>query len=527
MNRRTRQSLYVGLTAILGIGFLAFGIGWLSRAIKYGRSMHYTVFFANARGITNGSGVDMSGVGIGSVDNVHLSHGARLDDGTPVPDNSAQLEVSVEPKYHVPQGSQFTIRAPLIGSTPTLTVTANPNGGPDIPNDAKLQGVTSTGVEDLLASAQPLLKDAQPLLIKLQKLTDQTTQLTLKVNDLTASVADPKRQAELRRTVDNIATTTDQLPRLLSKTESQLDSLSAQTNTLLTSLNRAAKGGQDVVAQAGGLTGDLRATLNENRAGLRTLIRNANDTTSSLAMLTSNLSSTIGNPKIQQSLVTASQNLSDITVKLDATADDLNRLSADPRLTQDIRDTAENLRETSASIRNITSRLETIRIPGERRPSSGGTSSSSPAARRASNAATSLLEPGLVLNSVYDTKVSRLRVDTDFTLLTGSRGSFYRAGLYDLSYGNRFDLEAGQAIGGYPANADLRYGLLAGKLGVGTDLRTGPLDLRLDAFDPNHLTLNARAKASLGSDTSLLFGLDNIGSGKDSNRATIGVQIRR
>ena len=138
----------------------------------------------------------------------------------------------------------------------------------------------------------------------------------------------------------------------------------------------------------------------------------------------------------------------------------------------------------------------------------------------------SLVEPGLVFNSVYDTKVSRLRVDTDFTLLTGRQGNFYRAGLYDMTYGNRIDLEAGLS-NGHPATADLRYGILAGKLGLGADFRAGLLDFRLDAYDPNSLTLNARAKAFLNADTSLLFGLDSIGSGKYSNRATFGVQIRR
>jgi hypothetical protein len=124
---------------------------------------------------------------------------------------------------------------------------------------------------------------------------------------------------------------------------------------------------------------------------------------------------------------------------------------------------------------------------------------------------------------VYDTTVSRLRLDTNFTLLAGKPGSFYRLGFHDLTERNRLNLQIGSSSG-LPANIALRYGIFAGKLGTGIDLRTGPVDLRLDAYDPNRFTLNARAKAYLNVDTSITAGLDSIG--KD-NRATVGVQIRR
>ena len=50
----------------------------------------------------------------------------------------------------------------------------------------------------------------------------------------------------------------------------------------------------------------------------------------------------------------------------------------------------------------------------------------------------------MVFDSLYDTKVERLRFDADYTLLFGKPGSFYRAGLYDATYGDRLNLEAGQ-----------------------------------------------------------------------------------
>ena len=209
----------------------------------------------------------------------------------------------------------------------------------------------------------------------------------------------------------------------------------------------------------------------------------------------------------------------------------MNRLSSDPRLSDDlrqtvatVRETADNLRGTSESVRNLAARVETIRIPGERRrPPAGQAALNTPPKPPRGFSETSLLEPGLVFDTVYDTTVSRLRLDTDFTLLAGKPGSFYRVGIYDLSENNRLNLQVGSSSR-LPANFAIRYGIFAGKLGTGIDLRTGPIDFRLDAYDPNRFTLNARAKAYLNAGTSITAGLDSIGK---ENRATVGVQIRR
>ena len=54
----------------------------------------------------------------------------------------------------------------------------------------------------------------------------------------------------------------------------------------------------------------------------------------------------------------------------------------------------------------------------------------------------------------------------------------------------------------------------------------GPLDLRIEGYDPNHFTGNARAKFYLDRTRtqSLLLGVDDIAH---DNRAVIGVQIRK
>ncbi len=514
MNKRLRQNFLTGLAVLLAVAAVVGGIGWLSGTLSFNRNTHYTVIFDNVKGLAEGSIVQMAGVNIGKVDAVSLTRNL-----SGFPDNKARIDLSVKPPHQIPQGSRFLIVTPVFGNVNTLTVVPNSEPAPPFPEGDIIVGESSTGIEDLLKKSEPLIEQTQTLLATVQKSAEAAAKFT----------NDAQTQRDLKLTLRNLAETTEQLPGLLRQSERQLNALSGQTQALLVKVNRAADSGQQIAANAEGLTGDLRATVNENRAGLRSLVQNASETASSFATLADNISGTVGNKDIQQNLVAASENLAAITSRLDATATDLNRLSSDPRLSADVRETvstvretADNLRGTSESIRNIAARVETIRIPGERRRPSQQSSNTPPPPPRAFSD-TSLLEPGLVFDTVYDTTVSRLRLDTNFTLLAGKPGSFYRLGIYDLTERNRLNLQIGSSSR-LPANFAVRYGLFAGKIGAGVDLRTGPIDLRLDAYDPNRFTLNARAKAYLNANTSITAGLDSIG--KD-NRATVGVQIRR
>jgi len=114
-------------------------------------------------------------------------------------------------------------------------------------------------------------------------------------------------------------------------------------------------------------------------------------------------------------------------------------------------------------------------------------------------------------------------VDTNYTRLYGRQGGFFRLGIQDFAETNKLNAQVGHALND-PMGAAYRYGLFSGKLGVGGDLRLGPVDVRLDLYDPNRFQADARIKAYIDKNTAFTFGLGSIG--KD-NRATLGVQFRR
>jgi phospholipid/cholesterol/gamma-HCH transport system substrate-binding protein len=484
---QVRYYIRVGVALVVALALLVAGVAFLRGTLTDFRTYGFAVEFGNARGIQEGAPVQMAGVQIGRVENVGLT-----------PQNTARLQLRVNRRYPIPQNARFTISGSLLGGSGGAVLNIDPAPAPaagTIAENMVVQGTESGGVEATIAQSQQLLSSLQRTASALEKF-----------------VADPGAQRDLRQTLRNVRAATEELPALSRTVQTQLTALSARTDRLLANLETASRGGSRVVQNAGALTGDLRATLAENRGSLRSLIENADETASALRGLAEQLNEALKGGNLQQNLAGATENLRSITARLDTVAGNVERLSSDPRLSSDIRETASNVREASASVRALTERIEGIRLPGERRPGE-------PRGTPGSPAQSSLLELGPTLDATYDTDVERLRVDANFTLL-GTAGRFYRAGIYDFSEANRLNLQIGRVRG----DTALRYGLVAGKLGGGLDVQTGPAELRFDLFNPNRLTLNARAKIRLGDTTNALLGVDSIGNG---NRAVLGVQIRR
>lgn len=500
MNKQFWHYFKVGATFAAALAVLAVGFSLLKGQLNSDR--HVNILYDDAKGIKKGEIIQMAGVDIGQVDDVTLTPDSKR----------ALVRVGVRKTTKIPEGSRFVIRSGVLGNSHVLTVEPNYKATTDIADEAHVEGESASGLDTALAESQKLIQQSQKLVASFQKTAGAFEKLT----------TDPQTQKNLRNSLRNIEETTRQLPLLQRQLGQEAASLSGQANQLLAGLQSTKKSVDKIAENSVALSSDLRTTLNENRGNLRALIRDADDAVSGVAGLTDQLKTTLGDKKLQNNLTAATDNLVSITARLDATAADFQRLSSDPRLTTDLRETVSNLKEVSQSAKNLTARVEAIRLPGEkRRPQPGETPAQPTPARPFTD--TSLLEPGLVFDGAYDTKGERLRTNVNYSLLAGPRNGFYRLGISDFTEGNKLNAQIG-AYNGTPARFDYRYGIVAGKLGGGLDFRTGPLDFRLDVFDPNRLTINARAKTYLNKDTAITAGVDSLGNG---NRAVIGVQIHK
>jgi len=500
LTRQTRYNIEVAVAVLIGIAALI-GIGLYLRGVySSAKTYAFSVDFKNARGVTTGAAVQMAGVQIGRVESVNLT-----------PENVARLRLRVDGKYPIPNKARFTIATGLLASTAIVNVDPAPGGSQIVDNEPKLTGTDAPNIDTAVAQGQEILMSATKITRVLEKLiTSPQNQRDLE-----------RTRESLARTTQNLARASESLPRLVRSVEQQEVSLARQAQELAADLRAAGASAPRIARNIEGLSGDVRGVLSENRASLREAADNIAGTTSAIRGLTDQINDEIKTGNLKQNLAATSDNLRSISQRFDAIAANFERLSGDPRLTADLRETLTNVRDTSASVRNLASRIETIRIPGERRPraTSGGTPAPPPAPRPAPSSL--LTEPGIVLDSVFDTNAERVRLDANFTLL-GAQGRFYRAGIFDLTERNRLNLQLGQPVLG--GRSALRYGLIRGKLGGGLDTRVGPLFVRADLYDPNRLTLDLRARARVSDTTSALFGLESAGS---DNRATIGVQISR
>ncbi|MBC7808855.1 MAG: MCE family protein [Akkermansiaceae bacterium] len=517
MTAKLRHNVLVGVTSIAAVALLIFSLQFLAGNIANGQTLTVTVVFKDAHGVQEGSEVRMSGVQVGRIAKIALND-----------QKEAEVRVRLEKTYPVPVDSRFVVQGSVLGNTSLLNIV------PGNPTAVALKDGDRV-VGELQADLQTVLASSEILIPELQK-TLQTSRETLEIFQRVAlateaQISDPRGPAALRKTLANIEGTTGNLnrataslPRISANAEGQLTALSGQSQQLLRDLDAAAVSGGRIAKNGEALSANLNGTLQENRKTIKALLESVDESASALAGLLNQAGGLINDPDLKKNLLETTANIAATTARLEATTGNLEKLSGDPRLTADLRDTVANLKETTESIKNVAARVETIRIPGERRQPGGPQPSPAPPRPAAS---TSLVEPGLAFDSFYDTTDPRFRADVNYTLRRGNQGRFYRAGLYDLTERNGLNLQIGQEIG-QSGNIDFayRYGLLAGKFGLGLDANVGPLDFRLDAFDPNRLTGNARAKLYLNRDRtqSLLFGIDDFAR---DNRAVIGVQIRQ
>lgn len=527
MNKQERHYVMVGLFAIVFIGIVIGAVLFLRGTLNTDRRLN--VIFDDAYGIQDGEPVRMAGVRVGQVDGVELRE-----------DNRAVLKLGIRRDFGIPEGSAIRIKSGILGNSRTIAIEPAASGK-IYPDGATVSGDSGAPIDEALAETRNLVKQGQELVASVQRIT-----------------GDPKLQKELHSTLantvaitENLKQVTAQLPRTQRLLEGEIGSTFSELRTTIAGGQRVtnqiealAKDARQIAGDVRGLAKNLDTTLTGSRQELSNLLVSADDAASSLAALLTSVNESLkgsglkeGMNKIlanadaaSKNLITTTDKLNAIADKFDTTAANIAKLTGDEGMNKDIRSTVSNLRDSSASIRSLLERVEGVRFPWEKSaPPTRKTPTTNPQSIPPPTPApppvfsnNSLLEPGLVFDAFYDTTLERLRTDANFTLLSG-KNRFYRVGLADATESNRLNLQVGRSDKA-PVSWGYRMGLFSSKLGLGLDVRPGPIDLRLEMYDPNRFTVDARAKVYLNKNAAITTGISAIGK---ENRATIGIQIRQ
>ena len=521
MANRAKDTVLVGVVGTVGIAIIAVSVVWLRGIVLAGKETGFKVILPDARGLKGAEEVRIAGYKVGRVGKVGLAEDGR----------SAKVELLVETKYKIPKDSKIQVTPPLLGGQVVVSIVPGSPTVADIEEGETVKGTSAAGIDEITGNVNKIVGDPKTQ----QDLKATLSAVRQSTEALKTLLADPN----LKRTLRGVSDASAQLPKTVAQTNEALEKanrlmtrVGSTVDTLSTSANRVMGNVDSLTASGAGAAKEgertiraVRGTVEENRAEIKGLLVAANDAMAGVAALSDRVGELIGDESVQKNFVAATANLTEstkniaaITAKLDATAANVQKLSGDEQLTGDLKATLGNVKETTASFSRLTARLENLRLPGEKRTGAPRVKPPPPPP-----ASLSLLEPGLIFDAGYDTVRSEFRLDSNFTLPTQGGSRFYRVGLDDATEGNRLNVQFGSAAH-QPARSDYRYGLFAGKLGAGLDLRTLGFDWRLDAYDPNRLTVNLRAKKYLDPDTALTAGIRSLGNG---NRATVGIQFRR
>ena len=527
----SKRDIVTGVVVTGAVAGFVLAKGWLNRSWEERNSTDFRVAFEDAKGLKGGEEVRVAGFQVGSVKSVVLS-----DDG-----RKAVTLLRISGGVKIPRDSKISVSSGLLGGGSVVTITPGKATDPITEATTKatpIEGEPAGGLDSALAGVSKFTND-DALREDLMATAHNLRLVSEKINKMGAIGALDDPQGDLQGTLRNLRAASAQLPSTLKKVdtvianaaelsasaknigpllEKQVTALSKETTILVKDLDAVMKSGGRIAAETEGLAKEAKLTVADSRASIKALLRSANDAASGVAGLTEQLSELAGNKDLKNNVVAAtgnlvlvSNNLVAISQKLEATTGTLSQAATDPELLGNIKATVANVKDASGSIKNLAARVETIRLPGEKK--NGPVNPPAPPKKQLS-----WYEPGLTGDFLYDTKAERFRLDTNYALVTG--GQLWRVGLTDTTERNLVNVQLGQKSGEFWT----RYGLFGGKLGVGFDTQVGPLQWRLDLQDPNRFTANTRLRARLNDSTALTLGLDSVGNG---NRPLIGLQIRK
>ena len=526
-----KQYFITGLSGFLATAILVFSWTWLNRTFQERDTVDFRVAFDDVKGLKGNEEVRVAGFQVGSVKSLHLSGDGR----------KAIVLLRVSRSVKIPLDSKISVSSGLLGGGAVVTVIPGHVATmitEETTKEKPLEGEPAGGLDSALAGVSKYTND-DALRADLMATAHNLRLVSERVTRLGAIGALDDSKGDLQATLRNLRAASVQLPVTMKKMDSvianaaelsasaknigpllekQVTTLSKETQVLVKDLDTVMKSGGRIAAETEGLAKEAKETVADSRASIKALLRSANDAASGVAVLTEQMTQLAADKELKGNVLAStanlakiSENLVAVTQKLDATAATLSKTATDPELLANIKTTVANVKDASGSIKNLTARVETLRLPGEKK--SGSPNPPTPVKKQPA-----WYESGLTGDFLYDTKAERFRLDTNYAHV--AEGQLWRAGLTDATGRNLVNVQLGQKSG----ELWTRYGLFGGKLGVGFDTQVGALQWRLDLQDPNRFTANTRLRARLNNSAALTLGLDSVGNG---NRPMIGLQIRK
>jgi ABC-type transporter Mla subunit MlaD len=420
-----------------------------------------TVEFDDAMGMTEGSPVRMAGVAIGSIKQVILSDDLR-----------AEMELVINKKYTIPQGSIFVMRVGMLIGEKSIDVIPNRNTKMIIKPNSFVDGITATRLEDLVPKydkmitalslqTKDILEKTDSVMLNLSKASEQLAQV----------IGNKKMYAHIDRTFVNIENA--------SKT-----------------LELAMRDLRGIVIANDDTVSDILNNTKQISLNFMTASKELEEYVSSNYMQ-NQLSGTLDSAKA------ASESLSRSMDSLERSLVSLEGLVTSEKMQDDIKETVSGSRKAVDETNKILTKVNDFidSKTGSLKPKLPNTSTS--------------------IESTYNLKSESFRTNVT-TSLTMKGKRFLDVGLYDIGNGNKLVLQNVKKISG---TEDLRIGFYASKIGLGYDkIINNNLTGTANLYDTSSAKLDLKLGYKINDSWDLILGVDKA---FNDNQLIFGARMKR
>ncbi len=192
------KEVKIGLTGIVALCLLVYGINWLKGIHLFKPSTYYYVHFSNVNGLTKSSPVFSDGFRVGIVRDMHYDY---------TKPGNITVEIELDTELKIPKGSQAQLEAEMLGGV-RMNLLLNRNNTSDLYQVGDtLPGNLSYGIMETIATLMPQLDNMLP---KLDSILGS-------LNSLLADPAIPATFRSMETTTANLAVTSNQLRILMNR----------------------------------------------------------------------------------------------------------------------------------------------------------------------------------------------------------------------------------------------------------------------------------------------------------------------
>ncbi|MBC5811195.1 MAG: MCE family protein [Candidatus Eremiobacteraeota bacterium] len=318
MSRQAQVGLFtlIGLVALFGVFYVLSDFGTRSRGYKVG------VHFQSASGLHKAAAVSLSGVTIGSIDDIILE-----------PDYTVDVILAIKNAYEIPKNSKFFIQAPLTGEPSVLILPPKIAGVETLPHKIlpladQPSGTNPASVADLLAEGQGEIKRLDKILADVEGRT-------------------PRMLNELETAMNNATALT------LTARES-MTQLSASANSMIGTLNVAANRASANVIE---LTASLDATVKRNSRQIDDLLVQLNGASKSARQTMDSVHDLAANPRVHKDLISTVDSFALTARTFAELSNDLRQVTGNPQTQAQMRDTVAQFDATMQKVDNLLASL--------------------------------------------------------------------------------------------------------------------------------------------------------------------------